>query len=124
MPRGSGAPTVFLVLLGVLALAGLLAILLPFPGSIVLASALSITAYSVYRWLGRWLRLSPTVRALLTNLEVLTLVILPVVLLIWTAAGQADNLRPVLPAGSRRNQAIHEGRLDGSLRRISRSPKQ
>ena len=65
MPPRSVAAPVFLVLLGLAALAGSVAILLPFVGPIVLAGALSITAYPAYDWMGRrWPRLSPTVRAL------------------------------------------------------------
>jgi predicted PurR-regulated permease PerM len=123
MPR-SAAPTVFLVLLGVLVLAGMLAILLPFVGPIVLAGALSITAYPVYRWMGRrWPRLSPTVRALLTDLAILTLVLLPVLLLTWTAASQADTFRPALSRWIEANRAIHEGRLDDSVRPVQPAPQ-
>jgi predicted PurR-regulated permease PerM len=122
-PR-SAAPTIFLVLLGVLALAGMLVILLPFVGPIVLAGAVSITAYPVYRWTGqRWPRLSPGFRALLTDLAILTMVLLPVLLLIWTAAGQAGNFRPVLSRWIEANQAIHQGRLDDSLRALGPIPQ-
>ena len=117
MPPRSAPSTVFLVLLGVLALAGVLGILLPFVGPIVLAGALSITTYPVYGWMGRrWPRLSPTMRALLTDLAILTLVLLPVPFLIWTAAGQADTFRPVLSRWIEASQAMHEGRLHDSLR--------
>jgi predicted PurR-regulated permease PerM len=124
MPQRSASQTVFLALLGVLALAGLLAILLPFVGPIVLAGALSITAYPAYRWMGqRWPRISPTVRALATDLAILLLVLVPVVLVIWAAAGQADNFRPVLSRWIEASQAIHEGRLDDSLLAVRPIPE-
>ena len=114
-PR-SAAATVFLVLLGFASLAAMAAIVLPFAGPVVLAGALSITAYPVYCWSGRrWPRLSPTVRALLTDLAILTLVLVPVVLLIWMAASQADHFRPGLSRWIAAAQAIHEGRLDDSI---------
>jgi predicted PurR-regulated permease PerM len=122
-PR-SAASRVFVVLLGVLALAGVLAILLPFVGPIVLAGALSITAYPVHQWMGRrWPWLSPTLRALVTDLAILALVLVPVLLLVWTAAGQADIFRPLLSRWIQANQAIHEGRLDDSLRGVQRIPE-
>lgn len=117
-------PHTFLVLLGVVALAATVAILLPFAGPIVLAGAMSTAAYPVYCWMGRrWPRLSPTLRALLTDLAILALFLLPFLLLIWTAAGQADNLRPALSHWIAANQAIHEGRLDDSLRGIQPIPE-
>lgn len=107
------------MLLAVLALAGLLAILLPFIGPIVLAGALSITTYPVYQRMGeRWPRLSPTLRALLTDLAILMLVLVPIVLVIWTAARQADTFRPVLSRWMEASQAIHEGRLADSQRAV------
>ena len=127
--RGAGlgvraSQSVFLVLLGVLALAGVVAILLPFVGSIVLAGALSITAYPVHRWMGRrWPWLSPRVRALLTDLAILMLFLVPIVLVIWTAAGQADTFRPVLSRWIEARQAIHEGRLNDSLRAVHPIPE-
>jgi len=118
------SPTIFLVLLGILALAGMLVILLPFVGPIVLAGAVSITAYPVYRWTGRrWPRLSPGFRALVTDLAILTLILLPVLLLIWTAAGEAGNFRPVLSRWIAANQAIHQGRLDDSPRALRPIPE-
>src|SRR5262249_19980248 len=95
--RRSATATVVLVVLGFLALAGTVAILIPFAGPIVLAGALSITVYPVYCAMGRrWPRLSPTLRALLTDLAILMLVLVPVVLLVWLAAGQADTFRPAV----------------------------
>jgi predicted PurR-regulated permease PerM len=123
-PPRSAATTVFLVLLGFASLAATAAILLPFAGPVVLAGALSITAYPVYSWSGRrWPRLSPTVRALLMDLAILTLVLVPVVLLIWMAASQADHFRPGLSRWIAAAQAIHEGRLDDSLRGIQPIPE-
>lgn len=123
-PPRSAAATVFLVLLGFASLAATAAILLPFAGPVVLAGALSITAYPVYCWSGRrWPRLSPTVRALLMDLAILTLVLVPVVLLIWMAASQADHFRPGLSRWIAAAQAIHEGRLDDSLRGIQPIPE-
>ncbi|HET7294622.1 MAG TPA: AI-2E family transporter, partial [Vicinamibacteria bacterium] len=114
----AGAPlhpkATFLALLAGLALAGLLAILLPFVGPIVLAGALSIATYPVYRWLGeRWPRLSPTLRALMTDLAILLLVLVPVVLVIGTAASQADTFRPVLSRWIEASQAVHKARGSG-----------
>ena len=118
-PPRSTAATVFLASLGLAALAGSVAILLPFAGPIVLAGALSITAYPAYDWLGRrWPRLSPTVRALVTDLAILALVVVPVVLLIWRAVSEVDHFRPGLSRWIAAAQAIHEGRLDDSLRAI------
>jgi predicted PurR-regulated permease PerM len=112
-------PAVFLMLLGGLALALVLAILHPFAGPIVLAGALSITSYPAYEWMGRrWPRLSANVRALLTDLAILTLVLLPVPLLIWTAAREADSFRPAVSRWIETSRAIHEGRLDDSLRGV------
>ena len=123
-PPGSAAATVFLVSLGLAALAGSVAILLPFVGPIVLAGALSITAYPAYGGMGRrWPRLSPTVRALVTDLAILALVVVPVVLLIWRAVSEVDHFRPGLSRWIAAAQAIHEGRLDDSLRASSRSRK-
>jgi len=123
-PPRSAAATVFLVVLGFGSLAATAAILLPFAGPVVLAGALSITAYPVYSWSGRrWPRLSPTVRALLMDLAILTLVLVPVVLLIWMAASQADHFRPGLSRWIAAAQAIHEGRLDDSLRGIQPIPE-
>ena len=123
-PPRSAAATVFLVLLGFASLAATAAILLPFAGPVVLAGALSITAYPAYCWIGRrWPRLSPTVRALLTDLAILTLVLVPVVLLIWMAASQVDHFRPGLSRWIAAAQAIHEGRLDDSLRGIQPIPE-
>ena len=122
-PPRSTASTVFLVSLGLAALAGTVAILLPFVGPIVLAGALSITAYPAYGWMGRrWPRMSPTVRALVTDLAILSLVVVPVVLLIWMAASQADHFRPGLSRWIAAAQAIHEGRLDDSLRAVQPIP--
>src|SRR5512132_4206375 len=115
-PPRSAAATVFLVLLAFASLAATAAILLPFTGPLVLAGALSINAYPVYCWSGRrWPRLSSTVRALLTDLAILTLVLVPVVLLIWMAASQADRFRPGLSRWIAAAQALHDGRLDDSL---------
>jgi predicted PurR-regulated permease PerM len=127
--RGLSAPpaaatTVFLILLGLAFLAATAALLLPFAGPVVLAGALSIAAYPAYSWIGRrWPRLSPTVRALLTDLAILTLVLVPVVLLIWMAASQVDHFRPRLSRWIAAAQAIHEGRLDDSLRGIQPIPE-
>jgi predicted PurR-regulated permease PerM len=123
-PRRSAAPTIVLSSLGVLALAGVLAILLPFIGPILLAGALSITVYPFYRGMGRrWPGLSPSVRALLTDLAILTLFLVPVPLLVWTAASQADSFRPGLSRWIAAGQAIHEGRLDESLRGMQLVPE-
>jgi predicted PurR-regulated permease PerM len=123
-PPRSAAATIFLVLLGFASLAATVAILLPFAGPVVLAGALSITAYPAYCWIGRrWPRLSPTVRALLTDLAILTLVLVPVVLLVWMAASQADHFRPGLSRWIAAAQAIHEGRLDDSLGGIQPIPE-
>jgi len=122
--RRSAAARIVLVLLSLVALAGTVAILLPFVGPIVLAGALSITAYPVHCWMGRrWPRMSPSLRALLTDLAILMLVLVPVVLLIWIAAGEADTLRPVISRWMSASQAIHEGRLDDSLRGIQPIPE-
>ncbi len=122
-PPRSVAATVFLVLLAFAFLTATAALLLPFAGPVVLAGALSITAYPAYCWIGRrWPRLSPTVRALLTDLAILTLVLVPVVLLIWMAASQADHVRPGLSRWIVAAQGIHEGRLDDSLRGIQPIP--
>jgi predicted PurR-regulated permease PerM len=103
----------FLALLAVLALAGVLAILRPFIGPLVLAGALSITTYPVYRRMGeRWPRLSPTLRALVTDLGILMLVLVPIVLVIWTAAEQADAVRPALARWTEASLALHDARLD------------
>jgi len=112
----SAASAAYLTLLGILALVGILAVLLPFIGPIVLAVSLSITVYPLYRRMGRsWPRMSPTVCALVIDLMILMLFVLPVFFLIWTAIAQADNLRPVLARWYHANQAIHQGRMDGSL---------
>ena len=122
-PPRSAAATVFLVLLAFAFLAATAALLLPFAGPVVLAGALSITAYPAYCWIGRrWPRLSPTVRALLTDVAILTLVLVPVVLLIWMAASQVDHFRPGLSRWIVAAQGIHEGRLDDSLRGIQPIP--
>src|SRR5690242_3173131 len=113
-PAHSARAAAFLTFLGALALAGIVTILLPFAGPIVLATALSITAYPVYCGLGRrWPRFSSSFRALVTDLGILILFVLPVVVLVWTAAGQADTLRPVIGRWIQASQAIHQGRLSG-----------
>ena len=119
MPLRSKA--IFLVLLAGLALAGLLAILLPFAGPIVLAGALSIATYPAYQWLGeRWPRVSPTLRALLVDLAILLLVLVPVLLVIETAASQADSLRPVLSRWFEASPPAHEAGLNDSQRTVRR----
>jgi predicted PurR-regulated permease PerM len=119
----SASSSVFLALFGALALAGILTVLLPFIGPVVLAGSLTITAYPVYFWMGRrWPLLSKTFRAFATDLAILMLFVLPVLALIWTAAGQADNLRTVLGHWIQASQAIHEGRLDGSLKVVRPIP--
>jgi predicted PurR-regulated permease PerM len=123
-PPRSAAATVFLVLLGFASLTATAALLLPFAGPVVVAGALSTTAYPAYCWIGRrWPRLSPTVRALLTDLAILTLVLVPVVLLIWMAASEVDHFRPGLSRWIVAVQGIHEGRLDDSLRGIQPIPE-
>jgi predicted PurR-regulated permease PerM len=123
LPPRSAAATVFLVLLGFASLPATAAILLPLAGPLVLAGSLSITAYPIYCWSGRrWPRRSPTMRALVTDLAILTLVLVPVVLLIWMAASQADHFRPGLSRWFAAAQAIHEGRLDESLSGIQAIP--
>jgi predicted PurR-regulated permease PerM len=110
---------VFLALLAVLALAGLLALLRPFIGPVVLAGALTITTYPAYRRMGeRWPRLSPSLRALLTDLAILMLVLVPVVLMIWTAARQADTFRPALTRWMEASRALHEASPDGWERAV------
>ncbi len=106
--------TIFLALLGILALGGMLTILLPFVGPIIMGGAIAITAYPVHLGMGRrWPGLSPVVRSLLINLVILMLFILPVFFLARTAAGQVDTIRPVLARWVEASQAIHRGRLNG-----------
>jgi predicted PurR-regulated permease PerM len=96
--------------------------LLPFSGTLVAAVVIGIAFYPLHRRVGRWLpRWRPGTLALLSDIIVLLLLILPSVLLIWVTTQEAQTLSPMLKKAQPTIERLKEGQgveAIGPIRRL------